>query len=70
MNIEEIKDQQHINNMMDDENVCMIKRNDSGKLESSELATFQISKIKKYMEREDVAFVIVKEYEKGDVNHE
>lgn len=50
---------------MDDENVCMIKRNYSGKLEIIELATFQISKIKKYMERKDVAFVIVKDDEKG-----
>lgn len=70
MYIEEITEQTVIPNLMDDENVCMIKRNDSGQLEISELATFQISKIKKYMERKDVAFVIVKEYEKGDVNHE
>lgn len=48
----------------------MIKKNYSGKLEISELATFKISQIKKYMERKDVAFVIVKEDEKGDVNHE
>ena len=61
MYIEEITEQTVIPNLMDDENVCMIKRNYSGKLEISELATFQISKIKKYMERKDVAFVIVKE---------
>lgn len=70
MYIEEITEQTVIPNLMDDENVCMIKRNDFGQLEISELATFQISKIKKYMERKDVAFVIVKEDEKGDVNHE
>lgn len=70
MYIEEITEQTVIPNLMDDENVCMIKRNDCGQLEISELATFQISKIKKYMERKDVAFVIVKEDEKGDVNHE
>ena len=55
----------HSRNLMDDENVCMIKRNYSGKLEIIELATFQISKIKKYMEHKDVAFVIVKDDEKG-----
>ena len=63
--IEEITGQTIIPNLMDDENVCMIKRNYSGKLEIIELATFQISKIKKYMERKDVAFVIVKDDEKG-----
>lgn len=65
MYIEEITGQTIIPNLMDDENVCMIKRNYSGKLEIIELATFQISKIKKYMERKDVAFVIVKDDEKG-----
>ena len=48
MYIEEITEQTVIPNLMDDENVCMIKRNYSGKLEISELSTFQISKIKKY----------------------
>ena len=70
MYIEEITEQTVIPNLMDDENVCMIKKNYSGKLEISELATFKISQIKKYMERKDVAFVIVKEDEKGDENHE
>ena len=70
MYIEEITEQTVIPNLMDDENVCMIKKNYSGKLEISELATFKILQIKKYMERKDVAFVIVKEDEKGDVNHE
>jgi hypothetical protein len=65
MYIEEITGQTIIPNLMDDQNVCMIKRNYSGKLEIIELATFQISKIKKYMERKDVAFVIVKDDEKG-----
>jgi hypothetical protein len=65
MYIEEITGQTIIPNLMDDENVCMIKRNYSGKLEIIELATFQISKIKKYMEHKDVAFVIVKDDEKG-----
>ena len=70
MYIEEITEQTVIPNLTDDENVCMIKKNYSGKLEISELATFKISQIKKYMERKDVVFVIVKEDEKGDVNHE